>query len=155
MFGSVVSLIIALHRHLSPSASSPHLQLHKFLLYNCITVIDIMPLCFCVSHGCFSAGDTDLILHKPRGKNVDTCTFKAHSVADRQTALCVAEQNTEATIDTQIEEITTYLSASVLADKVSRLSKQSPGGSLWLRHNDSEDCPPQDKPIATPKQAYP
>src|SRR5271155_1359009 len=92
-----------------------------------------MPICFCVSHGCSSAGGTDPISHKPRGKNVDTRTLKAHSVADRQVALHAAEQNTEATIDTQIKEITAYLSASVLADEVSRPSK-SPGGSLWSRH---------------------
>lgn len=112
-----------------------------------------MPICFCVSHGCSSAGGTDPISHKPRGKNVDTRTLKAHSVADRQVALHAAEQNTEATIDTQIKEITAYLSASVLADEVSGPSK-SPGGSLWSRHSDFEDCPPQDKPIAAPKRAH-
>jgi hypothetical protein len=109
-----------------------------------------MPICFCVSHGCSSAGGTDPISHKPRGKNVDTRTLKAHSVADRQVALHAAQQNTEATIDTQIKEITAYLSASVLADEVSGPSK-SPGGSLWSRHSDFEDCLPQDKPIAAPK----
>ena len=83
----------------------------------------------------------DPILGKPRGKNVDAHTFKAHLVADRQAALCAAEQNTKAIIDTQIEEITTYLSAS-LSDKVSRPSEQSSGGSFWSRHNNSEYCLP-------------
>ena len=81
------------------------------------------------------------------GKIVDARTLKAHSVADRQAALRAAEQHTEATIDTQIEEITAYLSASVLADEVSRPS-QNPGSSLWSRRDDSEDCPPH---VATPK----
>jgi len=108
-----------------------------------------MPLCFCVSHGC--SGGTDPISHKPRGKIVDARTLKAHSVADRQAALRAAEQNTEATINTQIEEITAYLSASVLADEVSGPS-QNPGGSLWSRCDDSEDCPPH---VATPKRAHP
>ena len=58
----------------------------------------------------------DLTSHKPKGKNVDTRTFKAHSVTDRQAAFFAAEKNTETAIDTEIEEITTYLSASVLAD---------------------------------------
>ena len=74
----------------------------------------------------------DPISHQPRGKNVDTRTYKAHSVADRQAALRAAEQNAEATIDTQIEEISTYLAACVLTDEVSGPS-QSPGSSLWLR----------------------
>jgi hypothetical protein len=113
-----------------------------------------MPLCLCDSHGCSSAGGTDPISHKPKGKNVDARTFKAHSVADRQAAFHAAEQSTEATIDTQIEEITTYLSACVLADEVSGPSHGS-GGSLWSRHNDFENCLPQDKPIATPKRAHP
>ena len=112
-----------------------------------------MPCCFCVSHGCSSVGGTDPISHKPRGKNVDARTLKAHSVTDRQAAFRAAEQNTEATIDTQIEEITAYLSASVLADEVS-VPSQSPGDSLWLRHNDSKDCSTQDKPLATAKRVH-
>ena len=117
-----------------------------------LSLTDIMPLCFCESYGCSSAGGTDLISHKPKGKNVDTRTFKAHSVADRQAAFRAAKQNTETVIDTEIEEITAYLSASVLADRVSGPS-QIPGDSLWSRHDDSEDCLPQDKPIATSKRA--
>lgn len=96
----------------------------------------------------------DPISRKPKGKNVDARTFKAHSVADRQAALHAAEQNTEATIDAQIEEITAHLSACVLADEVSGPS-QSPGGSCWSRCDAFEDCPPQDRPIATPKRAHP
>jgi hypothetical protein len=113
-----------------------------------------MPLCFCDSHGCSSAGGTDPVSHKPQGKNVDTRTFKSHSVADRQAAFHAAEKNIETTIDTQIEEITAYLSASVLADEVSGPSR-SPGSSLWSRHNDFEgSLPPHDKPIATQKRAH-
>ena len=112
-----------------------------------------MPLCFCKSYGCSSAGGTDLVSCKPKGKNVDTRTFKAHSVADRQATFCAAEKNTETVIDTKIEEITTYLSASVLADRVFSLS-QSPGSSLWLRPNNFEDCLPQEKPIGASKRAH-
>ena len=72
----------------------------------------------------------DPISHKPRGKNTNSYTLKAHSLADRQTTLHAAQQNTEATIDTQIKEITAYLSVSVLVDEVSRPSEQNPGG--WL-----------------------
>src|SRR5271156_4007069 len=68
-----------------------------------LSLTDIMPLCFCESYGCSSAGGTDLISHKPKGKNVDTRTFKAHSVADRQAACHAAENNTETAIDTEIK----------------------------------------------------
>jgi hypothetical protein len=112
-----------------------------------------MPLCFCDSHGCSLASGTDPISHKPKGKIVDTRTFKAHSVADRQTTFSAAEKHTETTIDIEIEEISAYLSAIVLADNVSGPS-QSPGGSLWSRHNDFEDYLPQDKPIANSKPAH-
>ena len=105
-----------------------------------------MPLCFCESYGCSSAGGTDLTSHKPKGKNVDTRTFKVHSVADRQATFRAAEKNTETAIDTEIKEITAYLSASVLADRVSG-PLQSPGGSLWSRHDDFEDRLPQEQPI--------
>ena len=69
----------------------------------------------------------DPISHQPRGKNVDTHTYKAHSVADRQAALHAAEQNTEAAIDIQIEEISAYLSACVLTDEVSGPSQSLSG----------------------------
>src|ERR1700679_290514 len=113
-----------------------------------------MPICFCVSHGCSSAGGMDPISKKPRGKDVSTRMLKAHTVADRQIALQAAEQNTMATIETQIEEVTAYLSATVLADEVSGPSP-TPGGSLWSRLDNYEGIPPQDKPAATPKRACP
>ena len=118
-------------------------------LSSCLT--NIMPFCFCVSHGCSSARSMDPISHQPRGKNVNTCTYKAHSVTDRQAALRAAEQNTEAAIDTQIKEISTYLSACVLTDEVSG-PLQSPGSSLWLR---CDTFQLKDKPIATPERAHP
>jgi hypothetical protein len=80
--------------------------------------------------------------------------LKAHTVADRQAAFHAAEQDTMATVETQIEEITAYLSATVLADDVSGPSP-TPGGSLWSRLDNYEGIPPQDKPTATPKQACP
>lgn len=105
-----------------------------------------MPHCLCVSHGCSSVG----------GKNVDPRTFKAHSATDRQAAFRAAEQNTESTIDTQIEEITAYFSATVLADEVSvPVTSQSTGDSLRSRRNDSKGCSTQDKPFVTVKQVQP
>ena len=96
----------------------------------------------------------DPISKKPRGKDVSTRMLKAHTAADRQIALQAAEQNTMATIETQIEEVTAYLSATVLADEVSGPSP-TPGGSLWSRLDNYEGIPPQDKPAATPKRACP
>jgi hypothetical protein len=96
-----------------------------------------MPTCFCVTHGCCSSGGNDPISHKPLGRNVDGRTYKAHTVADRQAAFRAAEENTEAVLTAQIEEITAHLSASVLADSVSGPSLV-PGGPLWSR-NCSED----------------
>lgn len=92
--------------------------------------------------------------HKTLGRNVDARTLKAHTNADRQAALRAAEQNTEATLDSQIEEITAYLSASVLADKVSGPSQNS-GGSLWSRLDSVEDYPLQDKSTAATAPARP
>jgi hypothetical protein len=96
-----------------------------------------MPTCFCVTHGCYSSCGKDPISDKPLGRNVDGRTFKAHTLADRQAAFRAAEENTEAVLTAQIEEITAHLSASVLADNVSGPSLV-PGGPLWSR-DDSED----------------
>ena len=96
-----------------------------------------MPTCFCVSHGCCSSSSRDPISDKPLERNVDGHTYKAHTVANRQAAFHAAEENTEAILTAQIEEITTHLSASVLADNVLGPSLV-PGGPLWSR-NSSED----------------
>ncbi|KAF8801720.1 hypothetical protein BYT27DRAFT_7114249 [Phlegmacium glaucopus] len=93
-----------------------------------------MHTCFCVAHGCYSSGGKDPISDKPLGRNVDGRTYKAHTVADRQAAFHAAEENTEAVLATQIEEITAHLSASVLADNVSGPSLV-PGGPLWSRNS--------------------
>ena len=78
-----------------------------------------MPTCFCVTRGCYSSGVKDPISHKSLGRNVDGHTYKAHTLADKQAAFRVAEENAELALTAQIEEITTHLSASVLADNVS------------------------------------
>ena len=98
-----------------------------------------MPTCFCVTHSCCSSGSKGPISSKPLGRNVNGCMYKAHTVANRQAAFHAAEENTEAVLAAQIEEITTHLSASVLADNVLGPSLVS-GGSLWSR-NSSEDPP--------------
>lgn len=100
-----------------------------------------MPTCFCVVNGC-SHGGRDPISDKPTGKVVDPRTYRAHTLADRQAAFHATEQNPEAVLEAQIEEITTHLSASVLADNVSGPSPV-PGGSLWSR--DPENSQSQDK----------
>ena len=57
-------------------------------------------------------------------------------------------------IDSEIKDITAYLAASVLADKVSG-PPQNPGGSLWSRLNSSDDHPSQDDHIPAPKVVHP
>jgi hypothetical protein len=92
-----------------------------------------MPTCFCAAYGCCSSGGKDPLSHKPFGRKVDGRTFKAHTLADKQAAFRAAEENAEAVLTAQIEEITAHLSASVLADKVSGPSS-IPGGRLWSRN---------------------
>lgn len=113
-----------------------HLFLLGVLVYH-RTFFFSMPTCFCFTHGCYSFGGKNPISAKPLGRNVDGRTYKAHTVADKQAAFRAAEENTEALLTAQIEEITAHLSASVLADNVSGPSLV-PGGPLWTRNN-SED----------------
>jgi hypothetical protein len=51
------------------------------------------------------------------------------TLSDRQAAFHAAEENTEAFLATQIEEITAHMSGSVLADRVSGPSLL-PGGPI-------------------------
>lgn len=75
---------------------------------------------------------------KAKGVIQDSRTFTKHSRADKEAAFEAAEENTQAILDAQIEEITTFLSTSVLADQVSGPT-QTPGGSLWSRNSPHRD----------------
>jgi len=107
-----------------------------------------MPICFCVTRGCYANGGKDPISHKPLGRNVDGRTYKAHTVADRQADFRAAELNTEAVLTAQIEEITAHLSASVLADNVSGPSLV-PGGPLWSRNSSKDHQSNSDSPSSS------
>ena len=91
-----------------------------------------MPTCFCVSHNCCSSGGKDSVTQKPLGRNVDGRKYKSHTLADKQAAFRAAEENSEAVLTAQIEEITAHLAASVLADNVSGPSVVP--GPLWSRN---------------------
>jgi hypothetical protein len=91
-----------------------------------------MPTCFCVTRGCYSTGGKHPVTHKPLGRNVDGRTYKAHTLSDKQAAFRAAEENSEAVLTAQIDEITAHLSASVLADNVSGPSLAP--GPLWSRN---------------------
>lgn len=118
-----------------------------------------MPTCLCVTHGCCSSGDKDPISDKLLGRNVDGRTYKAHTIAHRQAAFHAAEENTEAVLAAQIEELTAQLSASGLADNVSGPSLV-PGGPLWSRNNSEDhqsdnDFPTSLKQIGGPSSSPP
>lgn len=111
-----------------------------------------MPTCLCVAHGCCSSSGKDPISDKPLGRNVDSRTYKAHTVTDRQAAFHAAEDNTEAVLATQIEEITFV--PSVLADGVSGLSLV-PAGPLWSRNSSEDHQSDNDYPSFTKKISGP
>ena len=96
-----------------------------------------MPACLCVTYNC-------------GGTIIEPRTFRNHQNLDQKAAFHAAERNTQVMVDSQIKDITAYLSASVLADEVSG-PLQTPGGSLWLRPDSSEDYLPQDKSSFAPK----
>jgi hypothetical protein len=89
-----------------------------------------MPICFCSS--CSPLGGVDPVTGRARGIKQDTRTFKAHSLKDKKEAFLTAEKKAEEAVEAEIEEISAYLSATVLADKVSGPS-DDPVGSLWSR----------------------
>ena len=89
-----------------------------------------MPICFCSS--CSPLGGVDSVTGRARGIKQDTRTFKAHSLKDKKEAFLTAEKKAEEAVEAEIEEISAYLSATVLADKVSGPS-DDPVGSLWSR----------------------
>ena len=91
-----------------------------------------MPICFCTSFGCSRLGGIDPVTGRARGVKQDSRTFKTHSLKDKRETFHAAEQKVEETVETEIEEISTFLSAAILADKVLGPSEDSLG-SLWSR----------------------
>ena len=91
-----------------------------------------MPLCFCVSGGCRARGGTDLSSGKPKGLNISARLHAKHTLEDKMLTVREAENRAQATVDSQLEEITSYLSATTLADRVSGPSNGS-GSRLWSR----------------------
>ena len=103
-----------------------------------------MPVCFCHSFGCSRLGGVDPVSGSARGIKQDSRTFRTHSLKDKREAFHAAEQKVEEAVEAEIEEISAFLSATVLADKVSGPS-EDPVGSLWSRDssisNDSNPTP--------------
>ena len=101
-----------------------------------------MPLCLCVSGGCHARGGTDLSFSKPKGLNISA--HAKHTLEDKILIVQEAENRAQATVDSQLEEITSYLSATTLADCVSGPSNGS-GGRLWSRADGDEAIFPSHK----------
>jgi hypothetical protein len=108
-----------------------------------------MPICFCILFGCSRLGGIDPVTGRAKGIKQDTRTFKTHSLKDKREAFHAAEQKVEEAavvvpVEAEIEEISAFLSATVLADKVSGPSEDLVG-SLWSRgssfYNDSNATP--------------
>ena len=77
-----------------------------------------MPLCFCISGGCRERGGISLS-GKHKGLSISARLLEKHALEDKILAVKEADQKAQAAVDSQLEEITTYLSASTLADRVS------------------------------------
>jgi hypothetical protein len=96
-----------------------------------------MPLCYCISGGCREQGGIDPLSGKPKGLSISARLHEKHALEDRILAVKEAENRAQAAVDSQLEEITTYLSTSTLADRVSG-SSSILGGRLWSRADDDE-----------------
>ena len=96
-----------------------------------------MPLCFCISGGCYKAGGTDPISGRPKGRSINSRLFEKHGLEDKLAKVREAEEKTQAAIDAELEEITFRLSGSTLSDRVSG-PINNPGGRLWSSDNSDE-----------------
>jgi hypothetical protein len=76
--------------------------------------------------------------------NISARLHDKHTLEDKILFVREAENSAQAAVDLQLEEITTYLSASTLADRVSGPSSSS-GGRLWSRADGNEAVFPSHK----------
>ena len=89
---------------------------------------------------------------------MDIHLYRQHALEDKKATYSKAQEDADATVEAQIQEITTHLSAHTLADNVSGPSRE-PGGSLWFRETGDIDPhtlsnnPPH--PSVTPDQTQP
>jgi len=103
--------------------------------------LSFMPLCSCVSGGCRERGGIDPLTGKSKGLSISARLREKHALEDKILAVKEAENKAQAAVDSQIEEITTYLSTSTLADRVSGPFSNL-GGRLWSRTDGDADCFP-------------
>lgn len=96
-----------------------------------------MPLCYCISGGCRERGGIDRLSSKPKGLSISARLHEKHALEDEILAVKEAENRAQAAVDSQLDEITAYLSTSTLADRVSSTSSIL-GGRLWSRADDDE-----------------
>ena len=96
-----------------------------------------MPLCFCISGGCYKAGATDPISGKPKGRSINSRLFEKHVLEDKLAKVREAEERTQAAVDAELEEVIFRLSGSTLSDRVSG-PIDNPGGRLWSNDNSDE-----------------
>lgn len=114
-----------------------------------------MPFCYCTSGGCREGGGIGAFSDKAKGRNISSSLRQKHTLEDKLAAFKETEEQAQAAVDAQLEEITLHLSSTTLADRVTG-STSNPGGRLWLR-DDSDEAflPTHDMPNSLKFQTCP
>ena len=84
-----------------------------------------------MSSGCLDRGGTDPHTSEPRGCPVDARTLKAHRLADQACLACRAQVTSKQVVEDEVDDIATFISSLMLADKVSS-PFQGPG-CMWSK----------------------
>jgi hypothetical protein len=92
-----------------------------------------MPTCFCTDYGCRDWDGVDSSTGEPKGRSLSAKTYKTHQLSEKTKMYNEAQEEADAIVERQIEEMTEFIAATTLADGVSGTS-ECPGGRLWAAH---------------------
>jgi hypothetical protein len=96
-----------------------------------------MPFCYCTSGDCCEGGGIDVFSDKAKSRNISSSLCQKHTFEDKLVAFKETEEQAQAAVDAQLEEITLHLSSATLADHVTS-PMSNPGGRLWFRGDSDE-----------------
>ncbi len=94
-----------------------------------------MPNCFYTIHGCCDWGGMDSSTGQPKGRLLSAKAYKTHQLSEKTKMYNEAQQEADAVVERQVEEIAKFIAATTLADGISGTS-DCPGGHMWATNNE-------------------
>ncbi len=125
----------------------PPTRLYRVQDYPFTLSTSFMPVCFCTVRGCRDSGGVDPASGKPFGRTVTANVLRAHSL-DQLAHETNHELNCDVE-DDEIEQLTSKIAGTTLADQMNGPATTVPGGRLWGHYFSKAESPLPTSPFAS------